>query len=907
MLAAVLPLLLPPAPLPAQSFHPTVTKLHGRATNGQENNWFGNAVAVSDAFLLVGEQLNNAGAAHLYDARTGRYLRKLTAADGAADDRFGISVALSGNLVLVGAYRNDEKASDAGAAYVFDARTGNQLAKLTAADGAAGDSFGFSVALSDNLALVGAYRDADMGNSSGAAYVFDARSGVPIATGHAVPGKLIANDTAAGDYFGRSVALSGNFALIGAYGHNSSGSAYAFDARSGEQLHKFTANDAAVSDSFGFSVALSGNLALIGAPFDDDHGSNSGSAYAFDARSGEQLHKLTAAAGAAGDYLGISMAFNGNLALIGAYEDDEKGNNAGAAYVFDARTGNQLAKLTAPDGAADDVFGTSVALSGNLALIGAPSDDDHGNNSGSAYFFRPLAAPLPLARVAAKGSFAPGAPETAFNAFPQAFINPAGEAVLQATLSGPGAKGGRNRGVWTTLAAGGSLDPSLRVKDTDLGDGQKPAKILNAWSNNAWGDNGGNALIHAIRSGPGINSSNNQILYYANSSGSIPIARTGAEPPGAIFGGGVPQSFLQIVQPGTSQNRVTLNTRLKTGTGGVHAGNDSAVFSLDNSGLLVGTVWREGVNIAGTVTGTLGQIGPRVAESRDSIFASFSVALIPEAGPAVQTLFLKDNGLGLVHAASQGDNAPGIGPDPALFRAFLGETIASFGWQIWRASLSNGPGVSAKNNEGLWHQAGFLIARKGQEADPDHRPGVKIARILQFWSAKDSEQAVLLVKLSGPKIKGANDLALCLWDAAVPDALQILLQEGQVVEGSDAPAVRVIQRVDVEPGSNGHYAVLCSLTGAAAKNQALFTGRTGLGNATTQKILRLPALTLRKGTLYGTAATTTTTLRSLSLSPTTDATGAGGKGLGQIINENGQVALTLDFDNKAREVMKGVP
>ncbi len=398
-------LALLPAPLPAQA--PTVTKLLGRATTPQANNEFGSAVAVSDSFLLVGEYLNddkgeNAGAAHLFDARSGKYLRKLTAKDAAEGDQFGRSVALSGHLALIGASGDDGRK---GAAYLFDARTGKQLRKLTASDGAALDQFGISVALSGNLALIGADGD---DNYKGAAYLFDARSGIPLATGHAVPGKLTASDGAALNLFGGSVALSGHLALIGAWGDDDrKGAAYLFDARSGQYLRKFTAADGVALDYFGGSVALSGNLVLIGATGDTDNGDYSGSAYLFDARTGVPLATGHAVPG----------------------------------------------KLTASDGAAGDDFGWSVALSGNLALIGAHWDDDNDFKSGSAYFIRPLAAPLPLVRVATKAALAPGAADANFNAFPQAFINSDGETVLQATLSGKGARGGRNRGVWEVRPA----------------------------------------------------------------------------------------------------------------------------------------------------------------------------------------------------------------------------------------------------------------------------------------------------------------------------------------------------------------------------------------------------------------------------------------------------------------------
>jgi len=163
-----------------------------------------------------------------------------------------------------------------------------------------------------------------------------------------------------------------------------------------DQETKLTASDAAEGDQFGFSVAISGNTALVGAIRDDDAGSNSGSAYLFDAATGNQLAKLTASDAAADDFFGISVAISGNTALVGSPLDGDGGSFSGSAYLFDATTGNQLAKLTASDAAALDQFGISVAISGNTALVGAWQDDDAGFSSGSAYLYTSIPEPSTL-------------------------------------------------------------------------------------------------------------------------------------------------------------------------------------------------------------------------------------------------------------------------------------------------------------------------------------------------------------------------------------------------------------------------------------------------------------------------------------------------------------------------------
>ncbi|MGX9728111.1 MAG: thrombospondin type 3 repeat-containing protein [Candidatus Electronema sp. VV] len=325
--------------------------------------------------------------------------QKLLAEDRADNKRFGYSVSVADRTALIGAMRDNGKGSDSGTAYVFALSSGGtwtQQAKLVADDGAAGDYFGYSVALSGdgNIALIGAPYDSD---KSGSVYVF-VRSSDGTWTQQS---KLTAGDGAAEDQFGYSVAFFGNTALIGSPFDddkgNESGSAYIFVCSSTGawiQQNKLTATDGWTGDYFGHAVSLSGGTALIGAFGDDDKGSSSGSAYLFSPSVDgvwTQQNKLTANDAAAGDYFGYSLSLSGGTALIGAPFDDDKGAESGAAYVF-VRSADeswlQKSKLVAGDGSADDQFGWSVSVSGNTALIGAPYDaGEQGGTSGSAYIF----------------------------------------------------------------------------------------------------------------------------------------------------------------------------------------------------------------------------------------------------------------------------------------------------------------------------------------------------------------------------------------------------------------------------------------------------------------------------------------------------------------------------------------
>lgn len=347
---------------------------------------FGNAVALHATTAIIGafqddDAAQDAGSVYLFDISTGQQLFKLIASDAAMDDDFGISVAIHGTTAIVGAARDDDAGSTSGSAYLFDTTTGQQLFKLTASDAAADDFFGWSVAIFDNTAVVGAFGNDDAGNSSGSVYVFDTTNGQELF-------KLTASDAAALDQFGFSVAISGNTAIIGAPGDGGfAGAAYLFDTTTGQQLFKLQASDDAPDSSFGDAVAMFANKAIVGAPQSDDAGTNSGSAYLFDTTTGQQLFKLSPPDAEFNDNFGNAVSISGTTAMVGSVGDDDAGNGSGSAYLFDTSTGLQLFKLAASDGATGDEFGNSVAISGTNAIVGANGNDDAGLNSGSAYIY----------------------------------------------------------------------------------------------------------------------------------------------------------------------------------------------------------------------------------------------------------------------------------------------------------------------------------------------------------------------------------------------------------------------------------------------------------------------------------------------------------------------------------------
>ena len=212
---------------------------------------------------------------------------KILASDAAFGDQFGIGVAISGDYAIAGAFGNDDGGGNSGSAYIFR-RTGTNTwdagTKILASDDLGGDYFGFSVAIDGDYAIVGAYGNDDGGGNSGSAYIFR-RTGTNTWDAGT---KILASDAVSGDQFGVSVGIDGNTAVVGAYGNDdggsASGSAYIF-RRTGTNTWdagtKIIASDAASGDQFGFSVGISGDYAIVGAQLNDDGGSSSGSAYIF--------------------------------------------------------------------------------------------------------------------------------------------------------------------------------------------------------------------------------------------------------------------------------------------------------------------------------------------------------------------------------------------------------------------------------------------------------------------------------------------------------------------------------------------------------------------------------------------------------------------------------------------------
>jgi hypothetical protein len=382
------------------------------ASDGLDFDEFGGAVSISGDYAVIGARrdddiASDCGSAYVFRKEESVWSlhAKLLAADASAKIQFGNSVSISGDYVVVGAYTSSDNGLYSGSAYIFKREGTNwtQEAKLVPPDGDSYDYFATSVSISGNDVVIGTPFDDDNGESSGSAYIYK-REG----TNWTQETKIVASDGVANDEFGFSVAILGDYIVVGTPLHEGTiGSAYVFkrEGTSWSQQAKLEASDGAADHYFGNSVSISANDVIVGAYQGNGNADHSGSAYIFKRQDTNwlQQEKLVASDGASGDYFGYSVSISGSYAIVGAKNDEDSGFHAGTAYVFKMEDSDwtEHVKLLPDEVASSDAFGCAVAISGNNLIVGARGDDDGGMNSGAAYMFERYS--LPPAEIFADG------------------------------------------------------------------------------------------------------------------------------------------------------------------------------------------------------------------------------------------------------------------------------------------------------------------------------------------------------------------------------------------------------------------------------------------------------------------------------------------------------------------------
>jgi hypothetical protein len=856
-----------------------VTKLFPKNDTPQSTTYFGTTVAMNDRWLLVGEPGNddfasNSGAVHVYDANKCIWKRKLTTGI-AISNGFGESVSLMGDIALIG--EPGSSGGSPGTAYLFNVATGKRLATLNPPDGMVSDLFGTNVVLTQHLAIVGASMHDSAASNGGAVYLFEPTSGTFIQ-------KLTAPDAGNLHQFGGGLAAEGYLVAAGSPG-TPIGACYLFDGRTGTLIQKLSGP---ALDGIGSSLAISGRYLLLGASL----AGNNGAVHVYDLHSNLIVRTLTATPGQPFESFGSDVALQGRFALISAPESDELETNAGAVYLFDISTGQQMQKFTAPDARSNASFGRTLTLWKDRALIGARQDSEQGMFRGSAYVMQALAAPPPFEKIIATNDSAPGTLGARLITLSDATITAEGETLFTGACQ-TGAT--RRVGVWNTLGQNQIIDLAL-LWGQDL----SPAfpNLTAGRFSNLTSNQNTLALFQCTLSGPGTNRFNNQALFRDDGTSVMPLLRLADTP--VILGGAALTSFHQILQSNKPSKGLAILSGLRRGLGGVQAGNDSALIWMDQSGDMPFAV-QEGTQspAANTFHGQL----LRSAIHQDWLAFTTMLGGSPQTN---QGLFRVDPSTltAPVLVARRGLPAPEA--NGADFSTLIGETLATSDDLAFKATL-RGPGVSSRNNEGLWSErfgSVQLIASKGAPAPvPGSATGVTWRTVLKFW-ALTGDRVLFTARLQGADVSSRNDLSL--WLATSDGNLTLLLREGAAAPGYPDARIATIQRVIAEPTS-GHYAVLASLTPTpASSNQALFTGNASLAAA--KSVLRYPNLSLLKGLLFREMAGTASHLTSIQVPERDpDRTGAAGRGHGQIINTSGQMVLRLQSLNRTVSLVRYAP
>jgi len=371
------------------------TKVMATTANYQDN--FGKSVAVDGNYSVIGawtddERGPEAGAAYIYyraDKKTDHWImrEKLIASDGEAFNNFGGKVAIEGDYAFVTAQGNDDFA---GATYVFSRNAGaedawGEVQKIVAPDKSYGDYFGTSIAVDNGRMAIGAYGEDDKGRSAGAVYTYQMKGDQWI-----FETKIHDIEGAPNDRFGTSVALSGNTLVVGANRDNKAGSIIIFEKKETgwDQTLKLFSSDGKAKDRFGSSLAISEDYLAVGADGADGF---MGAVYLFDRDLGGEnnwgeIKKVQPLDADMDDRFGKTIAMSGAYLLVGS-EGHEMGK--GATYLFrkDKEGENNWGlanKMNAMDGSPRDLFGSSVAMSGEDVFIGAYQSD----RKGGAYIFR---------------------------------------------------------------------------------------------------------------------------------------------------------------------------------------------------------------------------------------------------------------------------------------------------------------------------------------------------------------------------------------------------------------------------------------------------------------------------------------------------------------------------------------
>ncbi len=819
----------------------------------------------------------NTGGVDVFDLATGKHLRSIFPADGTAGMLFGDDIAISGNVLIVGAPGAPKGLDpDVGAIYLYNLSTGRLIRKIQDNTWAAGDAWGDAVAADADLMVASGPMNDTGSTNGGMVWSWS------ITTGNVIAQVMVGTT---GDGLGNALALDGALVAIGASGAGGgTGEIHLRDALTGAAYSTLTDPSPLAGGQFGRHLALRHGRLLAGAPLDLRGGAGAGRVVCYAVSTPSSPAFYFAEDGTqTGENLGAGLAIAPRLDFFGSPGANAFSVASGQIRARDPVTGDDvfnLGSIVLPD----DRLGRLLRFQNGVLIASAPGDD-HGNtgaNLGALWKIEPFL--LRFSDVGTRSAVTketpPGVPNTTFSDFTELSLAHTGfRPAFVGRLTGADSTQGRNTGIWEQFSGTVTFSQRTGVPNVigstfrTIGNLRHPATNYVLFS----------ALKTDGRQG---------LFYYdVGGFGFVELVSTGLTTV-FITGNEVPQTFYNYRAAHTVAE-FALPMKLKAGSGNtpVTAASDAAVFPYPNA------LIREGVTTAPGGLGTYGHIPPRAAQAdAQVILTAFS-----QSSPPRQ--FVARNG---TLVAKSPDMALGTGFPGAPFRSFLGETaITGTGpHSLVRATLSlSPPSVTSASNEGLWADRGAgleLILRKGQPI-----PGAGILkRFLDYAIDKDGV-VLALVQLGGSGVTTRNDLAVV---RQATSGTTVEMREGSAVPGSEGARIGTIQAIDMPFGpTSSFYGILCTLVvesgGATSRdNLAWFTADTSAG-AINERALRTPTLRLRKGERYIAPGGEDRFVTFSSPKNLRDATGAGNTGLSHILSSNGTLTTVVTYPDKRRALI----
>ena len=369
------------------------------ASDGQTDDRFGKNVVTTDNWVIVSANRDddnglNSGSVYAYYIDNDNFEEyKIQPLDGTSDDYFGKSISIDNNWLAVGSVYDDENGIKSGSCYVFYFNGLNwiQHSKIIPSDGSPYDRFGYTVDIKNDILIVSAVYDDDFGNDSGSVYIYRKINNV-----WEFEQKIFSPDIEEEDLFGLSLSIHDDIILASSvydddFGDNS-GSVNSFVYTNSGWVHsqKILPSDGNEFDLFGNSIDQSDNILAIGSFYSDSDFNNSGSVYIYTKNDNffEFSLKIQAYDASLNDKFGQMVTVYENWVAVGSLNNDN-GINSGSIYIYNILNEeiNASQKITASDGNEYDEYSISASLNNHKLVVGAHFDDDLGDDSGSIYLY----------------------------------------------------------------------------------------------------------------------------------------------------------------------------------------------------------------------------------------------------------------------------------------------------------------------------------------------------------------------------------------------------------------------------------------------------------------------------------------------------------------------------------------